>query len=44
VLGEPDVRVVIARCDNENVPSIRMLERLGFAQTGETNGQIRWRF
>jgi ribosomal-protein-alanine N-acetyltransferase len=43
VLREPGVREVVAGCDNENVPSIRMLERLGFARTGETNGQIRWR-
>jgi ribosomal-protein-alanine N-acetyltransferase len=43
VLREPGVRAVVAGCDNENVPSIRMLERLGFARTGETSGQIRWR-
>ena len=43
VLREPGVREVVAGCDHENVPSIRMLERLGFARTGETNGQIRWR-
>jgi RimJ/RimL family protein N-acetyltransferase len=35
--------VVIARCDSDNLPSIRTLERLGFTRTGESDVQIAWR-
>ena len=42
-LGEPQVGVVVAGCDEENAPSIRILERIGFIRTGRTNGQLRWR-
>lgn len=42
-LSQPGIRVVVAGCDRDNVPSIRTLERLGFRRTGEAGGQIRWR-
>jgi len=42
-LRQPDVTTVVAGCDNDNVPSIRTLERLGFVRTGEADGQVRWR-
>jgi RimJ/RimL family protein N-acetyltransferase len=43
-LTQPSVQVVVAGCDCDNAPSIRILERLGFRRTGEANGQIRWRY
>lgn len=42
-LGQPQVEVVVAGCDRKNAASIRVLERIGFARTGETSGQFRWR-
>jgi RimJ/RimL family protein N-acetyltransferase len=42
-LGQPQVEVVVARCDRKNTASIRVLERIGFARTAETSGQLRWR-
>ena len=42
--SQPDVQVIVAGCDSDNAPSIRMLERLGFRRTGEANVQIRWRY
>ena len=42
-LRQPEVTTVVAGCDNDNVPSIRTLERLGFVRTGEADGQVRWR-
>jgi ribosomal-protein-alanine N-acetyltransferase len=42
--AQPGVEVVVARCDNGNLPSIRTLERTGFRRTGEENGRIRWRY
>lgn len=43
-LSEPKVRVIVADCHPGNVPSIRTLERVGFHRTGETDGEIRWRY
>ncbi len=43
-LSQPDVRVIVAGCDSDNAPSIRVLERLGFRRTGEGKAQIRWRY
>ena len=42
-LSRPKVRAVSAACSGDNTASIRVLERLGFARTGEENGQLRWR-
>ncbi len=42
-LRQPGVSSVVAGCDNENVPSIRTLERIGFVCSGESDGQLRWR-
>ena len=39
-----NVRLIVAGCDPNNVPSICTLERAGFRRTGETNGQLRWRY
>lgn len=38
------VRLVVAQCDAENQPSIRTLERTGFRQTAEAQGQLHWRY
>jgi ribosomal-protein-alanine N-acetyltransferase len=43
-LDQPAVSVVLAGCDADNVASIRILETIGFVRTGETGGQIRWRY
>jgi ribosomal-protein-alanine N-acetyltransferase len=43
-LRQPGVRTVVAGCDEENLPSVRMLERIGFSRTGEANRQLRWRY
>jgi ribosomal-protein-alanine N-acetyltransferase len=43
-LDQPGVSVVVAGCDKDNVPSIRTLEHIGFLQTEEADGQIRWRY
>ena len=42
-LSQPSIDVVVAGCDPDNVASIRTLEGVGFLQTGEMNGEIRWR-
>ena len=43
-LTHPGVRSIVAGCDNDNLPSIRTLERIGFVRSGESQGQLRWRF
>jgi len=43
-LSQPKVRVIVAGCHPDNVPSIRTLERVGFHRTGEADGEIRWRY
>lgn len=42
-LAQPGVESIVAGCDNKNVPSIRILERIGFIRSREKDGQIRWR-
>lgn len=42
-LAQPRVRAVVAGCSRENVPSVHVLERVGFVCTSETDGQLRWR-
>jgi [ribosomal protein S5]-alanine N-acetyltransferase len=39
----PEVRSIIASCDENNEASIGTLERLGFSRTGQAEGQLRWR-
>lgn len=41
-LSLSDVHRVVARCDPQNLASIRTLERAGFHRTGEKEGEIRW--
>jgi len=41
--SQPQVDVVVAGCENDNAPSIRILEHMGFVRVDETNGQVRWR-
>lgn len=41
--GQAGVDTVLARCNDDNQPSIRTLERLGFARAGEAESQIHWR-
>lgn len=43
-LLQPHVRVVVARCDPHNLPSIRTLERVGFTRAGEVGGETRWHY
>ncbi len=43
-LGQPGIAVVVAGCDDNNEPSLRTLERIGFCRTGAAVGQIRWRY
>lgn len=43
-LSRPDVRTVVASCDPDNQPSIRVLESVGFHRTGEADGEIQWRY
>ena len=43
-LDQARVEVVVARCEIDNEPSIRTLERIGFLRVGEGDGQIQWRF
>lgn len=42
-LARPEVRAVVAGCHRENVPSVRLLERIGFVRTGAVEEQLRWR-
>jgi ribosomal-protein-alanine N-acetyltransferase len=41
-LARDEVREVIARCDPDNVGSIRVLEVSGFRRTGAVGGQLTW--
>jgi signal peptidase I len=41
-LRQPRVRRLVAGCLPDNLPSIRTLERLGFARDGERDGELRW--
>lgn len=43
-LFQPSIRTIVAGCAPDNVPSVRTLERVGFRQTGEANGEMRWRY
>jgi RimJ/RimL family protein N-acetyltransferase len=43
-VDQPEVKAVLARCDSDNLPSIRILERIGFRRAGEENGRISWRY
>jgi [ribosomal protein S5]-alanine N-acetyltransferase len=40
---QPNVHAVLARCDDANEPSMRTLERLGFARTGRIDELLAWR-
>lgn len=42
-LEQPDVDAVVAGCAAANLASIRILERIGFARTGQRGGEVRWR-
>ena len=41
-LAQPEVSSIVARCDVDNVASIRVLERLGFVRDGVAGAQLRW--
>jgi ribosomal-protein-alanine N-acetyltransferase len=41
-LDQPGVQRVIARCDVDNHPSIRVLEKTKLARLGEEDGQLVW--
>jgi [ribosomal protein S5]-alanine N-acetyltransferase len=41
-LAQPNVERVIAACAPPNTPSIRVLEKVGFARIGERAGELLW--
>src|SRR4029079_9190060 len=41
-LAQSGVERVVARCDAENAPSIRVLEKLGFQRAGREGRLLRW--
>lgn len=43
-MTQPDVRLIVAGCHPDNVPSVRTLERVGFRRTGRADGEIRWSY
>ncbi|HUA45021.1 MAG TPA: GNAT family N-acetyltransferase [Solirubrobacteraceae bacterium] len=43
-LEQPNVRTIVAGCDENNQGSIRTLERVGFSRTGRVESQLRWRY
>ncbi|GAB2671730.1 GNAT family N-acetyltransferase [Paenibacillus thermoaerophilus] len=40
--SSPQVKKVVAECDQENMPSIKVLEKLGMQRTGVKNGMVQW--
>jgi [ribosomal protein S5]-alanine N-acetyltransferase len=42
-LEQPDVARVIAKCGADNLPSARVLEKIGMTEDGEANGQLLWK-
>jgi ribosomal-protein-alanine N-acetyltransferase len=40
---QPNVSAVLARCEEDNLPSIRTLERLGFDRRGKIDQMLAWR-
>ena len=41
-LSQPLVERVIAKCDPENAPSVRVLEKIGLTRCGEAGGMLLW--
>ena len=41
-LAQPDVERVIAKCDPDNYPSVRVLEKIGMQRVGDADGQLLW--
>ena len=41
-LDQPGVERVIAKCDPGNLPSVRVLEKIGMRRSGEADGQLLW--
>ena len=41
-LEQPGVDRVVATCDQDNIPSMRVLEKAGLVRLGEEDGQLRW--
>jgi ribosomal-protein-alanine N-acetyltransferase len=41
-LAQPSVERVIAKCDPDNYPSVRVLEKIGMQRVGDTDGQLLW--
>jgi ribosomal-protein-alanine N-acetyltransferase len=41
-LDQPKVRRVIATCERDNHPSVRVLEKVGMSRTSSDEGVIRW--
>jgi RimJ/RimL family protein N-acetyltransferase len=41
-LDQPGVERVMAKCDPDNLPSVRVLENIGMRRTGRADGQLVW--
>ncbi|MDC3424490.1 GNAT family N-acetyltransferase [Aquibacillus sp. 3ASR75-11] len=41
-LKQPKVKKITASCSNQNYPSIRVLEKVGFKQIGKEDNEIYW--
>ncbi|WP_445323528.1 GNAT family N-acetyltransferase [Paenibacillus sp. FSL R7-0179] len=41
-LSSKKVQKIVAECLIDNIPSIRVLEKLSFTRTGVENGMINW--
>ena len=42
-LSQPAVLAIVAHCEPDNEPSIRVLERVGFVRDGSVHAQLGWR-
>jgi ribosomal-protein-alanine N-acetyltransferase len=41
-LAQPTVARVTAKCDRDNAPSVRVLEKIGMERAGEAEGRLLW--
>lgn len=41
-LAQPSVERVVAKCDPDNAPSVRVLEKIGMTRIGEVDGELLW--
>jgi RimJ/RimL family protein N-acetyltransferase len=41
-LDQPGVERIVAKCDPDNFPSMRVLEKIGMKRVGQSDGQLLW--